>query len=94
MLIVVLKAIQLRSPPVWVALAVFLFGIGSCAMIALGRSELGTIQAASSRYCTTIALAYVGFFMIVAELAAVEVIRLDGLAVAFFVMIAAFSAMS
>jgi len=50
------------------SLALMFYGLGSCAMIALGRSDLGPMQALSPRYVTASAITVVGLAFLLAEL--------------------------
>ena len=86
-LIIICKAALHRdNPKLRVPFVILLFGLGSCGMIAIGRSDLGIIQAISPRYYTTISLVYIGLFMIAVELAFIEVVRIAGVIVAVFTL--------
>jgi hypothetical protein len=52
----------------WVAGSVVIYGLLSCALIALGRSNLDIAQSMSSRYFATAAIVHIGLLMCIAEL--------------------------
>lgn len=69
-------------------LAILLVGFGSCAMVALGRSDLGIGQAMSSRYVITTMLVYIGIVLLCLECAELPVARLTGAGISVILILA------